>query len=165
MQNLQKKRYIMSNVKQQRNFRMYVQNIFRHVKIVKFEFVFNQFTLIWFNFDYKFRRDISKSKSNITIRIFFDHLKKKFDIWFDIINKLVVDSKFNNNNRFNKQNKRDRQNEFFQSSNEFNVFFFKFIVLSIILFSFNKNKFIKNNRSFNQNVVKLFCYSQNNYCC
>ena len=53
LQSLQKKRYIMSDAKQQRNFRMYAQNIFRHVKIVELESIFNQFILIWFNFDYE----------------------------------------------------------------------------------------------------------------
>ena len=55
LQSLQKKRYIMSNVKQQRNSRMYAQNIFRHVKVVEFEFIFNQLifvrchAMIWVN--------------------------------------------------------------------------------------------------------------------
>ena len=147
LQNLQKKRYIMSNAKQQRNFRMYAQNIFRHVKVAEFESVFNQFILIWFNFDYEFRRDISKSKSNITIRTFFDHLKKKFDIWFDMISKLVSNSRFSNSNRFNKQNKRDRQNEFSQSSNEFNVFFFQ-IYRFVDYFVFAQQKQIYQKQSF-----------------
>ena len=125
LQSLQKKRYIMSDAKQQRNFRMYVQNIFRHVKVVELESIFNQLILTWSNFDYEFRRDISKSKSNTTIRIFLDQLKEKFDIWFDMINQSVFNSKSNNNNRFNKQDRRDWQNEFFQSSNEFNAFLFQ----------------------------------------
>ena len=159
LQNLQKKRYIMSNVKQQRNFRMYAQNIFRHIKIAELEFVFNQFTLIWFNFDYEFRRDISESKSNTTIRTFLDHLKKKFDIWFDMISKFISSSKSNNSNRFNKQNKRDRQNEFSQSSNEFNVFFFQiyrfvdYFVLAQQKQIYQKQSFVQSKR---RQIVLLF---------
>ena len=147
LQNLQKKRYIMSDVKQQRNSRMYAQNIFRHVKIAELESVFNQFILVWFNFDYEFRRDISKSKSNITIRTFLDHLKKKFDIWFDMTSKLISNSKFNNSNRFNKQNRRDRQNGFSQSSNESNAFFFQ-VYRFVDYFVFVQQKQIYQKQSF-----------------
>ena len=149
LQSLQKKQYIMSNAKQQRNSRMYAQNIFRHVKVVEFESIFNQFILIWFNLDYEFRRDILESKSNITIRIFLDQLKEKFDIWFDMINQFAFNSKFNNNNRFNKQDKRDRQNEFSQSSNKFNVFFFQ-VYRSVDYFVLAQQKQIYQKQSFAQ---------------
>ena len=139
----------MSNAKQQRNFRMYTQNIFRHVRTVELESIFNQFILIWFNLDYEFRRDISKSKSNITIRIFLDQLKKKFDIWFDMTNQFAFNSKFSNNNRFNKQDKRDRQNEFSQSSNEFNAFLFQ-VYRSIDYFVFAQQKQVYQKQSFAQ---------------
>ena len=51
---LQKKRYSIFNVKKQRNSRLYVQNIFKYVKIVEIKFVFNQIIMIWNNFDWKF---------------------------------------------------------------------------------------------------------------
>ena len=149
LQSLQKKRYIMSNARQQRNFRMYVQNIFRHVRAVELESIFNQFILTWSNLDYEFRRDISKSKSNITIRIFFDQLKKKFDIWFDMINQSAFNSKSNNNNRSNKQDRRDRQNEFSQSSNKFNAFLFQ-AYRSIDYFVFAQQKQAYQKQSFAQ---------------
>ena len=125
LQSLQKKRYIMSDARQQRNSRMYAQNIFRHVRVVELESIFNQLILTWSNLDYEFRRDISESKSNTIIRIFLDQLKEKFDIWFDMTSQSASSSRSSNNNRSNKQDRRDRQNEFSQSSDEFNAFFFQ----------------------------------------
>ena len=46
---MQKKKNIFVDAKKQKNSRFYAQNIFRHVKIVYMNSVFNQITLIWNN--------------------------------------------------------------------------------------------------------------------
>ena len=67
--------------------------------------------------NWEFRRDISKSTSNINIRKFLKQLDFKSNIWFDII-KRTNDQVFNNqkNNSNNKSNKRGCTDDFNQSS-------------------------------------------------
>ena len=131
LQILQSKRYIMIDTRNERISRVYVQNIFRHVKIIKFFSFFNQMILTWNNLDLKFRVYISKSKSNTKLNIFLKQFDEKTNIWRDLIVKRffdIINTNVDKNNRFinkqffNKQN--ERQNEFFQSFE--NRFVFQF---------------------------------------
>ena len=120
LQRFQTERYIMTEIKNKVNSRLYAQNIFRHVKTVEINSIFNQFIITWSNLHWKFRRDIFVSTPNTTIRKFFNFLNNVKDVWFDIT---AVDSK--NISRFSKQDRRNRPNKNFQPFSEFNVFFFQ----------------------------------------
>ena len=111
-------RYTFVDVKKRKNFRVYAQNIFRYAKIVKMNFIFNQIILTWNNFDWQFRRDISKSKFDIVIWKIFFHLNSKTHIWYEMIkftSKIVV--------RFNKQN--FRQNDRAKNNDEYYQFVYQ----------------------------------------
>ena len=130
---MQKKRYIFVDAKKQKNFRLYAQNIFRHVKIAHMNSVFNQITLIWNNLYWKFRRDIFESTIDTAIWKFFSHLNSKVNIWYEMTTKVFVSFKVIQ--RFNKQEFRqndraaennDRYNQSIYQSNRFgNYFFFR----------------------------------------
>ena len=134
LKRLHRERYIFVDAKNRKDFRLFAQNIFRHVKAIEMIFIFNQIIMIWNNFDWKFRRDISKSTSKTTIWKFFSDLDSKTSIWYEMIKKnFFIHSKVNQ--RFNKQNFRQNDrvvenynDEYYQSayqSNRFNNYFFK----------------------------------------
>ena len=83
-----KKRYIMTYAREQKNFRLFIQDIFCHVKTAKIKFVYNQLIMIWNNMNWKFRRDIPKSISNIKIRKFLKQFDFKSNIWFDMTKRI-----------------------------------------------------------------------------
>ena len=163
LQILQSKRYIIIDTRNERIFRVYVQNIFRHVKIVEFFSFFNQMTLTWSNFDLKFRAHILKSKSNIEFNVFLKQFDEKTNIWRDLVVKRffdIINTNVDKNNRsinkqfFNKQN--ERQNEFFQSFENRFVFQFQF-QYSFDDWYYNSNSIYQNqNFQYRQSLVERF---------
>ena len=134
LKRLHRERYIFVDAKNRKDFRLFAQNIFRHVKAIEMIFIFNQIIMIWNNFDWKFRRDISKFTSETTIWKFLFDLDSKTNIWYEMIKKkFFTHSKINQ--RFSKQNSRqndrvveDYNDEYYQSiyqSNRFSNYFFK----------------------------------------
>ena len=137
----------MFNVKKQRNFWFYVQNIFKYVKIVEMKFVFNQIIMIWNNFDWEFRRDIFESIAQIIIRQFLNQFDNKVNIWYEITRRNSIINFIKMQNRLNKQKKRNRQNEFFSSFNESNVFLIQYWFVEYYVFA---QKQIYQKQSFDQ---------------
>ena len=80
----QNQRYTMTNARDQKNSRVFAQNIYRHFKVVEFDFVFNQNMMTWNNMNWKFRRDISESITTTSKQIFLDQLNSKTEIWYDM---------------------------------------------------------------------------------
>ena len=121
----------MIDVHNERISRFYVQNIMKHVKIVKFSFIYNQLFLVWNDFDLKFRMQISKFKFHIEIFTFFELLNDKVNIWKNMIifrrNANNVESV--NADKINKsisKSNRERQNDF-QQSFDANDFSFSYL--------------------------------------
>ena len=85
LEKLQRLRYIMIDVRNARNSRLYAQKIFRHVKSTELNSIFNQLIMTWNNLDWKFRQHVSKSNSDVIIRQFLEKLNKRIEIWYDII--------------------------------------------------------------------------------
>ena len=120
LQIMQTKKYTMTNARNDKFSRDYVQNILRHVEVVDFFFFFNQMTLVWNNLNIEFRAQISKSKITIELSIFLNQLNEKTSIWRDIVTNrrenVIIDN-FDNvdnidkNRQINKQN-RERQDDF-----------------------------------------------------
>ena len=79
------------DVRRDKTSRLYVQNIFRHVKIVEYISKYHQFTTIWNNFEFDFRFQISKSIVIITFFIFLKQLnvKKKTFFWHKSLNNVT----------------------------------------------------------------------------
>ena len=94
LQRIQKKRYITSHVREQKNFRSFAQDIFKHVKIAEMRWIYYQLTLIWNNLNWEFKRDILKLTLNIIIRQFFDQLNSKSNIWYEMNKR--IDDQFSN---------------------------------------------------------------------
>ena len=123
---LQRERYTISNARQQKNPRLFAQNIFRYAKIAKMNFIYNQISIVWNNLNVEFRRDISKPNAHITIRSFLDQLNSKFSIWFEMARR-TADNFSNQRNQlnFSNSNKHERRqarsNDFSQSSTENSV--------------------------------------------
>ena len=118
---MQIERYIMSNVRFKRTFRVYVQNIMRHAKAAKFFFSYNQMFIVWNNLNLKFRMQIFESIVNITLKFFFDLLNSKVIIWmkitfkrFNNVNYINNMSMINKNCQVTNKQNREWQNRFFQ---------------------------------------------------
>ena len=130
LQALQTERYIMKNVRSERTFRAYVQDIMRHVKTIEFSFLYNQMLIVWNNLNLKFRMQIFESTVNIIFKFFFDFLNSKAIIWAEMTSKrsninYVNNMSMINKNRqiTNKQNQnRERQNRFSQQSVNHDLF-------------------------------------------
>ena len=119
LEKLQRLRYIMIDVRNARNSRLYAQKIFRHVKSTELNSIFNQLIMTWNNLDWKFRQHVSKSNSDVIIRQFLEKLNKRIEIWYDMIKHFdrnqSRNQSFDNNNRKsnsdNNNNKRNSRND------------------------------------------------------
>ena len=103
LEKLQRLRYIMIDVRNARNSRLYAQKIFRHVRSTELDSVFNQLIMTWSNLDWKFRQHVSESDSDVIIRQFLEELNKRIEVWYDMIKHFdrnqSRDQSFDNNNR------------------------------------------------------------------
>ena len=97
---LQSIRYIMIDVKAEKDSRTMIQNIFRHVKAVNLNSIQNQLTMTWNALNCEFRFQISKSSAISTIRQFLFDLDIHADIWYEIIKSRFHHSKSESNSIF-----------------------------------------------------------------
>ena len=111
----QRKRYIMTHAREQKNSRLFVQDIFRHVKAAEMSFIHNQLTMAWNNMDWEFRRDIPEPTSDINIRKFLEQLDFKSSIWFDMARRTEGQASSQRSNSNSKSNRRGRTDGFNQS--------------------------------------------------
>jgi hypothetical protein len=94
--NLQIEKYIMQNVRNDKTFKIYVQNIMRHFKIVEFNFVYNQLIMTWNNLNFNFKMQIFESITIVIFISFFDSFDVKINIWQKIIvHKFIQHINFN----------------------------------------------------------------------
>ena len=170
LKKLQIEFYIYVDVRRERKSRVYMQNILRYFKIVDYSFVFHQCIIVWNNFKFDFRTQISEFAKNIILFNFLIQLNVKKSVWMNMIvrqrdfNNFDVD--FNNIvdriNRFNKQN-RKRQNDYQQQFdvNDFQFFYFyskqyeKWFSFDYISYQF-KNSIYQNQKNQYQFFVKKF---------
>ena len=82
MQNI---KYIMNDVKQQKNFRLFAQNFFRIVKTANLTSIHNQLIIAWNNLAWQFRQHIFESIEHTTIREFLEQLNSQTSIWYEMI--------------------------------------------------------------------------------
>ena len=116
--NLQIERYSMSNVRNDKTFRIYVQNIMRHFRAIKFNFTYNQLIMTWNNLNFEFKMQIFESTTTTTLVFFFDFLNVKINVWHEIIMiKRFVQYFVNvnvNKRQISKQSNQKRQNDYQQ---------------------------------------------------
>ena len=134
----QSQRYTMTNARDQKNSRVFVQNIYRHFKIVEFDFVFNQNMMTWNNMNWKFRRDISESIATTSKQIFFDQLNNKAEIWYDMTKHFDRDQQIsffsnvdnrkiqNNKQNFDKQKNRTKKRFDYNQSDYYSQYRFDY---------------------------------------
>ena len=102
-------RYILTDAKAEKNFKIIVQNIFRHVKTIHLNSIQNQLIMIWNALNCEFRFQISKSTSTITIKQFLNDFDNHAEIWHELTRRkfyVISKSEFNSSKRiiYNKQN-------------------------------------------------------------
>ena len=100
LQAMQTKKYIMTNARNDRILKIYVQKILRHVKATKFQFIYNQLMMIWNNLNINFRAQIFEFKFNISLKNFIKSLNEKTNIWQQMTfrrENLIIDVNFNRN--------------------------------------------------------------------
>ena len=78
------KRYFVVDVRNDREFVNYVQQIVNHVKNVSFDSIFHQFTWVWRNFDSKLKRDIDALDETTTLTQFLKKIEAKKKIWQNV---------------------------------------------------------------------------------
>lgn len=74
----------MSDARNEKSPRTYVQNILRYAKAAEFSSIYNQLTVAWNNLALEFRRDIPEPTSATTLGQFLDQVDAKANIWFEM---------------------------------------------------------------------------------
>ena len=121
LKNLQTERYIMQDVRNDKTFKAYVQNIMRHFRVVEFNSTYNQLIMTWNNLNLNFKMQIFESITITILISFFDSFDVKISIWQKMTaHRFIqhVNSNFDQidkQRQINKQN-RERQNDFQQQS-------------------------------------------------
>ena len=112
LKKLQIENYIYVDARRERKSRVYMQNIFRHVRVANFSSVFHQCITVWNNLELNFRAQILESSENIILITFLSQLNAKKNVWMNMTTRhrdQVSNSDFSNNadrsNRFSKQNR------------------------------------------------------------
>ena len=163
LKNLQTEKYTMQDVRNDRTFRVYVQNIMRHSKIVEFNSIYNQLIMTWNNLNFNFKMQISESITTIILISFFDSFDVKISIWQEMTaHKFIQHVSFSSDQidkqrQINKQN-RERQNDFQQQFDvdDFQFFYFSYEYWS----SSNYNSYQYQNSTFQNNAYQKYQKSQ-----
>ena len=121
-------KYTLQDARMQKNFRIFAQNLFKHVKIANLISVYNQLILTWNNIDWQFRQHIFQLTKNTTIQIFLKQFDNNCDIWFELANhqnRFFIDKSFYKSaaNRtitryFNQSNRFSQRNDFAYQINQ-----------------------------------------------
>ena len=80
LRKLQSERYTITDARDGRSPRSYVQNIIRHAKAADMN-TLNQLTMAWNNLAFDFRRDIPEPTASTSINTFMNQLDSKAGIW------------------------------------------------------------------------------------
>ena len=84
VQHLQTEKYTMTDARNGKSPRTYVQSIMRHAKAAELTSSFNQLTVAWNNLGLEFRRDIPEPTPATTLGQFLDQVDSKANIWFEM---------------------------------------------------------------------------------
>jgi hypothetical protein len=82
---LQNFKYDLIDAKFEKDFRLFVQQIFRSIKTVNMNSIHNQLTIAWNNLDWRFRANIFESTIITFIRKFLNQLNFMSNIWQEMI--------------------------------------------------------------------------------
>ena len=82
--NLQKAKYSMSDAKNRKDPRSFIQDIIRHSKAANLTSVHNQLIMAWNNLDWEFRLHIPEPTATTTVRKFLEELDGQADMWFEM---------------------------------------------------------------------------------
>ena len=122
-------KYTLENARKHKNFRIYAQNLFKHVKTADFISIYNQLVLIWNNLNWQFKQHVSQSIEITIIQIFLEQLNNNCDIWFELVNANQFTFK-----RYNKQSTSNKYTDRHFNSND-------------RYFSYKSNAYQKNSQS------------------
>jgi hypothetical protein len=124
LQAMQAERYTMTDARNGRTPRAYVQDIIRHAKAAEFSSTYNQLTMAWNNLKLEFRAHIPEPKLNTTLPMFLESLDEKANIWQQMAAKRVNLSGANpgnsrNNRQISKQNSRQGRQDSYLSDGRY----------------------------------------------
>ena len=129
LNNLFKKKYRVSNVRNHRELVEYMLNIMSHSKNADFHDVFNQLIFAYKNIDVELKQVLKISTSNTIVKKFMNQLKKKKVIWWKLYGDWFqhIDSNSNNTPQ--------------QSSDQY-----RSLTTFVASFDYNNNSFRQNNQ-------------------
>ena len=81
---LQKSKYTMTDAKDRKDPRSFVQDIIRHAKAANLTSVHNQLIMAWNNLDWEFRLHIPAPTVTTTVRKFLEELDGQADMWYEM---------------------------------------------------------------------------------
>lgn len=119
LQKLQSEHYNIADARDDKSFKTFAQNIFRHAKAAKMTFVHNQLTFVWNNLTLDFCQHISEFTSSTHMSIFLNQLNVKINIWQKMTRQdreqsvksvisLLFKSRFDHYTQFNRQDNLSR---------------------------------------------------------
>ena len=114
---IQSTKYTLQDARMQKNFRVFAQNLFRHVKAASLISIYNQLILTWNNLDWQFKQHISQFAKNITVQVFLKQLDNNCDIWFELANSNQNFKRFSISKPFYQDAAKRNTNRYFSQSN------------------------------------------------
>ena len=122
---LQSIKYIFENARKHKNSQIFVQDLFKHVKVANFISIYNQLVLTWNNLNWQFKQHVSQFTEQTTIQAFLEQLDNNCDIWFEMIFANTFDDKnFFANKSYHDATKKNF-NRYFNLSDRYSFFSFK----------------------------------------
>lgn len=106
---LHRARYTMSDARDRKDPRTFVQDIIRHSKAANFTSVQNQLTLAWNGLDLKFRLHVAEPTPTTTVRKFLEDLDGQADMWYQMAHQESQSSRSGSGPASKKPNKYDKR--------------------------------------------------------
>ena len=118
--NVQSIKYTLNDAFEQKDFRVFAQDFFRHAKVAGITFIYNQLCMIWNNLNWQFRQHISQFKETITIQSFWEQLDDQIDIWHEMFSIKQNYSQFRrnlNSKQYYSSQKRNQNSQSYRNKN------------------------------------------------
>ena len=108
---MQAARYTMTDAKNRKDPRAYVQNVTRYAKAANLTSVLNQLAMAWNNLDWEFRLHIPEPTADTTLQQFLESLDAKSDMWFEMARHRGSSTSFRDRNRDSKPSSSKQDNQ------------------------------------------------------
>ena len=110
-------RYTSQNARQRKESREYAQIIVRVARSIELS-MYNQLHIIWNELNVEFQRDISMSRSNITLNAFLRELDDRKKIWWKLSKSRHSDDSLSKHESRQKSNRKNKNKNRDQTQNQ-----------------------------------------------